>query len=376
MDRIQTGALASRVLTEWERRNRYAGSKDRAAIADIIYDVLRRKRSLAARGGGADGRALMLGYLRDLEQDPETVFGVGRYAPDPLTEAERSAGHLPAEGTAEEADIPEWLWPDLQASLGPRTQQIAGEMQKRAPIHLRVNLTKLTRDRAIRILSEQGIEGRPHPLSPTAIEIVEGARKVKNAKAYLDGMVELQDASSQAVSDLVPLKPGQTLLDFCAGGGGKTLAIAGRVTGVFVAHDAEPRRMNDLPARADRAGAAIKRVSSAELGLIAPFDTVLVDAPCSGSGSWRRDPQGKWLLTRKKLDQTIRIQRDILETTAALVRPQGHLVYATCSLLAAENQDQIAAFLAQHPEFSMSFEQQFTPLNGGDGFYCAVLLRD
>ncbi len=374
-DRILAGALADRALAEWGRKNRYAGSKDRATVADLVYDVLRRKRSLAALGGGADGRALLLGLVRDSGQDPDDVFGAGPYAPAPLIDAERAAGHAPQPDTSEAADFPQWLWSDLRDTLGDTTTEIANAMRSRAQVHLRVNLAKLRRDDAIAALSAEGIECQPHPLSPAAVAVTAGARKIRNAQPYLQGKVELQDASSQAVADMVPLRPGERLLDFCAGGGGKVLAVAGRVQGEFVAHDAEPRRMKDLPARAARAGVGVTQVTLPEVEDAPPFDTVLVDAPCSGSGSWRRDPQGKWLLTREKLDQTLQTQRDILDQTAQFVRPQGHLVYATCSLLDAENADQVQAFLGRHPQFSLVEEKRFTPLDGGDGFYCAVLCR-
>lgn len=375
VDRILSGELADRTLADWGRKNRYAGSKDRAAIADLVYDVLRRKRSLAALGGGDSGRALFLGYVRDGGQPPEGIFGAGTYAPPSLTDAERSRGDQPQAHNGESADFPEWLWPDIQSSLGERVQEIAEAMRSRAPVHLRVNLDKLSRQSAISELLSEDIVGHEHPLSPSAVEVVEGARKIRSARAYLEGKVELQDASSQAVADMVPLEPGDALLDFCAGGGGKTLAVAGRVAGIFAAHDADRGRMKDLPARASRAGATVTRLSLAEVEQRSPFDTVLVDAPCSGSGSWRRDPQGKWLLTREKLNQTLTLQHEILDQSQRFVRPQGHLVYATCSLLNCENGRQVEEFLARHSEFSLIVEKSFTPLDGGGGFYCAVLRR-
>jgi 16S rRNA (cytosine967-C5)-methyltransferase len=376
IDRIFDGELADRALAGWGRQNRYAGSKDRAAIADLVYDVLRRKRSLAALGGSHTGRGLFLGYMRDAGQDPDTVFGAGTYGPAALSDAERSAGQPPQHDSSESADMPDWLWPDLQASLGDQVHTIADAMRHRAPIHLRVNLGRISRQDAIADLSAEGIIARPHPLSPSAVEVLEGARKIRNASMYLNGKVELQDASSQAVADMVPLAPGETLLDFCAGGGGKILAVAGRVDGAFFAHDVDPKRMKDLPARAARAQAVVNLVSLADIPDNAPFDTVLIDAPCSGSGSWRRDPQGKWLLTPEKLRQTIDTQHEILDQSAAFVRSQGHLVYATCSVLDRENRDQVDAFLSRHSAFSRVTDKSFSPLGGGDGFYCAVLRRD
>lgn len=376
IDRIVAGELADRALAAWGRKNRYAGSKDRAAIADLVYCVLRRKRSLASLGGGESGRKLLLGYLREAGEDPEAIFGVGPYGPSPLTDLERSGGQIPQPDSGESADFPEWLWRDIQDSQGDKAREIAKEMQSRAPVHLRVNLARLSRQDVIAELSTEGIITRPHQLSPSAVEVVEGARKIKNSRAYLEGAIELQDASSQGVADMVPLEAGQTLLDFCAGGGGKTLAVAGRVRGSFFAHDVDPGRMKDLPARAERAKAIVACLSLSEVEQRSPFDTVLVDAPCSGSGSWRRDPQGKWLLTREKLCQLLEIQREILSECVRFVRPKGHLVYATCSLLDYENGHQIKEFVAHHAEFSLASEKKFTPLDGGDGFYCAVLKRN
>ncbi len=376
MDRIQTGERADRALTDWGRRNRYAGAKDRAAIGDIVYDVLRRKQSLASLGGGETGRALLLGYIRASGQDPKTVFGADRYAPSELTHDERSWDQFVQFQSREGADFPDWLWPELVRSQGDRAQSVACAMRDRAPVHLRVNLQKLSRDKAIASLAGEGVISAPLDLSPSALQVVEGARKIRNSSSYLNGVVELQDASSQAVADLVPLKQRETLLDFCAGAGGKVLAVAGRIAGEFFAYDVDPCRMKDLPVRAARAGVCIQQLSLDEIKQGQRFDTVLVDAPCSGSGSWRRDPQGKWLLTPGKLGRVLNLQREIIDRAAKLVKPQGHLVYATCSLLDLENELQVKEFLTRNPDFSITVEQHFTPLSDSDGFYCSVLRRD
>ncbi|MFK7876242.1 MAG: RsmB/NOP family class I SAM-dependent RNA methyltransferase [Paracoccaceae bacterium] len=376
VDRILAGELADRALAGWGRQNRYAGSKDRAAIADLVYDALRRKRSLSARGGGSDGRAIFLGLIRDLQQDPHATFGAGPYAPVPLTDAEQTSGRAPLPDSAESADIPDWLWPELEASLGDLLRPVASALQRRAPVHVRVNLAKISRDAAVARLLSEGITSQPHALSPSALEVTDGTRKIRHAHSYLEGLVELQDVSSQAVADMVPLKAGETLLDYCAGGGGKTLAVAGRVRAKFYAHDYAPARMKDLPARAERAGVPVSRLLPEDLSPSRRFDTVLIDAPCSGSGSWRRDPQGKWALSREKLDDLLTTQRDILRHAHSFVKPGGHLVYATCSLLSCENTQQIDDFQNTHQEFTLIAQQSFTPLQGGDGFYAAVLKRD
>ena len=213
----------------------------------------------------------------------------------------------------------------------------------------------------------------PHPLAATALEVTENARKVQTSDAYLTGLVELQDASSQAVVEALPLAEGMKVLDHCAGGGGKTLAMAARAKLRLWAHEANPRRMTDLPERARRAGVKVELTDRPEAN--APYDLVLVDAPCSGSGSWRRDPEGKWRLTPAALDQVVAIQAEILDRVAPIVGPSGWLAYATCSLLPRENQAQVAAFLARHPDWRLQRDHAFTPLQGGDGFYLALLQR-
>jgi 16S rRNA (cytosine967-C5)-methyltransferase len=375
IDRIQSGELAERALATWGRNNRYAGSKDRASIADIVYEVLRKKQSFSVLGRGHTGRALLLGFVRASKQDPDTVFGVDRYAPTQLLTEERITGELEGFADAGVTDFPDWAWPELVRSYGDKAAGIAGALRSRAPIYLRVNLAKVNRDDAITSLANEGIIGQTCPLSPSAVEILEGARKIRNSTLFQTGLVELQDASSQAVADLVPLQTGQRLLDFCAGAGGKVLALAGRVSGNFYAHDVDPRRMKDLPPRAARAGVSVKQVAIEDLAQDSRFDTVLVDAPCSGSGSWRRDPQGKWLLTEDKLDEVIHLQSAILDQVSPMVKPRGHLVYATCSLFSRENERQINTFLDRDQTFSLSSEHHFTPLEGGDGFFCAVLRK-
>ena len=369
LDQILAGAPAEKVLTGWGRANRFAGSGDRAALRDLIYLALRRRRSLAALGGADTGRGLMLGALREAGEDPAVMFTGQGHAPPPLGPAD--TGRAP--NAAEALDLPDWLIPAFRQSLGDEAEAVARSLRDRAPVFLRVNLLKATPESAIAALARDGITASPHPLAATALEVGKGARKIQQSAAYLDGLVELQDAASQAVVQALPLQPGMSVLDYCAGGGGKTLALAARLRGPVSAHDANPGRMRDLPERASRAGARVRLVEKPARH--APFDLVLADAPCSGSGSWRRDPQGKWLLTPARLAETLAVQAAILTEIAPLVVPGGYLAYATCSLLQAENDDQIQGFLARSSDFSLIGQHHFTPLSGGDGFYLAVLRR-
>jgi 16S rRNA (cytosine967-C5)-methyltransferase len=205
----------------------------------------------------------------------------------------------------------------------------------------------------------------------TALEVIDNHRKISQSQCYIDGLVELQDLSSQAVVQALPLAPHLRVLDFCAGGGGKTLAMAAHVTGPVFAHDTNPGRMTDLPLRAARARARVTIIKH-PAGM---YDLVLADAPCSGSGSWRRDPAGKWALTRERQTQILLLQAQVLDAACRHVAPHGVLAYATCSLLQAENQGAVDGFLQRHSGWRQTFQHQWTPLSGGDGFFLALLVR-
>jgi len=374
LDQYLAGTPAEQALTGWARRSRFAGSKDRAAVRDHVFDALRCRRSLATLGGEETGRGLMLGACRRDGVDPETVFTGAGHAPAPLVDAERAGGAAPEPG-AEALDIPDWLWPGFRDSLGDQTEAAARALQHRAPVHLRVNLRKCTVAGAIAALAEEGIETRPLLSPDTALEVVAGARRIRNCAAYRDGLVELQDAASQAVVAALPLSDGMRVLDFCAGGGGKTLAIGARAEVTLFAHDAAPRRMRDLPDRAARAGLSVTLLDGGGVAREAPFDLILCDVPCSGSGAWRRAPEGKWTLTPERLADLTRTQREILDRAAALVAPGGVLAYATCSLLAVENGEQVAAFLDRHPGWSRPMLRNWPVQEGTDGFFAAHLTQ-
>lgn len=371
LDRVLAGSPAEQALTNWGRASRFAGSGDRAAVRDTVFAALRCRRSFAALGGGETGRGLVLGGLRAAGADPATLFTGEGHAPVPLTEAE-AKDPAPLEELVA-LDCPDWLAPALKASLGADFAPVLRLLQHRAPVFLRVNRARLTRDEAQARLAADGIATAPHGLAPDALEVTENARKISGSAAYLEGFVELQDVASQAVAEAVPLAAGARVLDYCAGGGGKTLAMGARLPLQLFAHDAEPRRMRDLPGRAARAGLSVRLLEGAALARAAPFDLVLADAPCSGSGSWRRDPEGKWRLTDARLTELCALQAQILDRCAGLVASRGRLAYATCSLLDAENRTQIAHFLERHPGWTLDREQRLTPLQGGDGFYLAVL---
>lgn len=374
LDEILAGQAAEKTLTNWGRRSRFAGSKDRAAVRDHVYQALRCRRSYAALGGTETGRGVMIGACRDQGIDPADLFTGQGHAPAPLSEAEQA--HVGTfESDAEKNDIPEWLWPVFARSLGAQSEDVAQALRARASVHLRVNLLKGDRDAAISRLQHEGISTEPHEASPTALVVTEGARRVKNAESYLSGFVELQDAASQAVVDALPLQNTPRVLDYCSGGGGKALAIAALRDGTVYAHDADPRRMRDIPERAARAEADITCLDTADLSKSAPFDLVLCDAPCSGSGSWRRDPEGKWRLTPDALDEIVALQSKILDDAAQLVADGGVLAFATCSMLDVENHKQTQDFLTRHTGWEHLSESAWHVHTGTDGFYVSVFQR-
>lgn len=381
LDAVGDGAAVEQVLTNWARKSRFAGSGDRAAVRDLVFDALRCRRSFAALGGGPDGRATMIGALRASGQPVNEVFSGMGHAPAALTEAERDHLARPVRmSEAESLDCPDWLVDPLRDSLGGNFAAVMAALQHRAPVFLRVNIARTTREVMQAMLAAEGIGTRSVDWVDTALEVTDNARRIHQSGPYRDGLIELQDAASQAVIAALPLG-GQTVLDYCAGGGGKTLALAARAgaysgTSRFVVHDAAPARMRDLPARASRAGVSVEMIDTQDLDRAAPFDLVLLDVPCSGSGSWRRAPQGKWSLTPERLQHLVQTQMEILEKTCDLVAQEGVLAYVTCSLLTSENEDQVTAFVSRHPDWRLFESRRLTPIDRGDGFFVALLKRN
>ena len=373
-------------LKAWGRGNRYAGSKDRRAIADRVYTALRYRRSAALRAGGETGRALVLGTLAGadgLPLDDIAGFCKGGYALASLDEAERAAlAHDPEwPSDAARLDWPDWLWDAAHQAFADDTGQELDALRQRAPTDIRVNTLKATPEDAIAALQDGTTISRdditPVPGFPLALRLPPGS-PVLASRAWSDGMVELQDAGSQTIAAMLDAQPGETVLDYCAGGGGKTLAFGAAMenTGRLLAFDVQPARMADLPARAARAGVTcLSLIERDDLdALTGACDRVLVDAPCSGSGSWRRDPAGKWRLTSAALANFTRLQDDALDAAIGYLRPGGTLLYATCSILRIENEQRIDAFLARHPGFAQEEDRRLHPARDGcDGFFSARL---
>lgn len=373
LDRILAGAAAEPALTGWGRANRYAGSGDRLAVRDRVYQALRRRRSAAWVGGAETGRGLVLGLLRLEGVDPESLFTGARFAPAPVSPDE--AGQPLAEAPDPvRLDCPDWLWPQLMADLGADLVPVLEAGQSRAPVWLRVNQSRASAAGAAASLAAEGITTHPHPDLSFALEVTENARKIAQSSALAEGLVELQDASSQAVTLGLGDLAGLPVLDYCAGGGGKALHLAdlgARVT----AHDIAPARMRDLGPRAARAGLQIAQATTEALPGLGPWPLVLVDAPCSGSGTWRRDPMAKWTLTPERLADLGRVQADVLDAAAALTAPGGRLAFVTCSIFSVETRAPVAAFLRRNADWQSAGFRQFRPGATGDGFSVEILTR-
>ncbi|MEM7743668.1 MAG: RsmB/NOP family class I SAM-dependent RNA methyltransferase [Pseudomonadota bacterium] len=364
-----------RVLATWGRTHRFAGSKDRRAIADLAYDAIRRRRSAAwVAGGSADaGRDLIRGSLLLDAVDLVGLFDGSRHAPAALEEWERTPMcALDEAPRLVRLDLPDWL-AGLVAEIPDEELE---RLRTRAPVDLRVNLLNTDPAAAVAQLAADGIVAEPGPLAKTALRVVEGAARVSTSRAFVGGLIEIQDAASQAVAEIAAPRPGDRVLDLCAGGGGKTLALGALMDGqgVLDAYDIAPARMGDLPRRAERAGLTVRCLDATALARSGPaYDLVMVDAPCSGSGAWRRNPDAKWRLDSERLAVLEATQAEVLSSGAALVAPGGRLVYATCSLLASENAAQVERFLAASPAWRELERRQLMLSDGGDAFFVCVM---
>ena len=360
---------AALALADWGKASRFAGSGDRSAVGNLVYDVLRRRGSIAARMGAGTPRALVLGAAgRALGLDVAAIASVAdgsRHAPAPLTEAERAALERtePMRDGELLADVPAWIVPQLRQALGDRLPAEAAALAERAPVDIRTNTLKTTRAKLLAEL--QPLDPKPTSYSPVGIrfDAPEGAGRTPNVEAepaHGRGLFEVQDQGSQIAALLVDARPGHEIMDLCAGAGGKTLALAASMKGEghLIAHDSDKTRLRPIFERLARSGAKNVEVlgasnSDALGGMKDRFDRVVIDAPCTGSGTWRRRPDAKWRLKPRNIEQRQGEQRDVLAQAAPLVKAGGRLVYITCSLLPAENTEQIAAFLAANPAFSL-----------------------
>jgi len=384
---------ADQALSAYFRGHRNLGQQDRAFIAESVFAVLRRKRSLEAAAGSAAPRDLLIAALvrvfglsaRALEQDADLVARV-------------KAAPASSQPEAVRADLPDWLWERLVAACGAaEAEAIAQGLLAPAPLDLRVNLAKLARADALAVL---GLEAAPTPYSPAGIRL-KGKPPINRHALYLDGSLEVQDEGSQLLAYLLAPRRGEMVADFCAGAGGKTLALSMLMhgSGRIYAMDVSQKRLREIAPRAARAGISnLHPIVLAGEGdvrakrLTGKLDRVLVDAPCSGFGTLRRNPDLKWRHGAAAIGELAAKQSRILNAAARLVKPGGRLVYATCSILPDENDAVVDAFAAGHAEFKELscadlLASQRIPLDTGgrlrlwphqhgtDGFFAAAFER-
>lgn len=355
---------ASEALKDWGRAHRFAGAGDRAAIGNLVYDVLRRRASFAFRMGDDRPRALVLAALagRGLDCEALSRLFVEPHAPEPLGEDERARlAAPPPEGAPDwvRGDYPEWLTASFERAFGGEAAAEGAALARRAPVDLRANALKADRDRVLAALKRFGPV--PGPWSPWCVRLgaPEGDGRTPDVEAepaHAKGWFEVQDAGSQAAAIMAGARPGMQVLDLCAGAGGKTLALAAAMgnRGQVFATDRDRHRLRPIFDRLKRAGVRNAQVLPAgEADRLADLegrmDLVLVDAPCSGSGAWRRRPDAKWRLTPRVLEDRLAEQTAVLRQAVAMAKPGGRIVYVTCSVLPEENGDRIEALLAAEP---------------------------
>jgi 16S rRNA (cytosine967-C5)-methyltransferase len=386
---------AADALKDWGLAHRFAGSGDRAAIAGLVYDALRRKASAAYLMGEDTPRAVLLGMLR-LERGHglaaiEKLADGGRFAPEPLTEGEQARlrdGTLAGAPPHVAGDYPEWLDPHLARVFGDERAEEGAALARRAPIDLRVNTIKANRDKTAEALKHLNVA--PSRWSPVGLRITVAADSknlaIHSEPAFLAGLIEVQDEGSQLAALLSGAKPGEQVIDLCAGAGGKTLALAAlmKKKGQIYATDLDKRRLAPIHKRLERAGARNVQVHTptGKEDLLADrhgtADLVLIDAPCTGTGTWRRNPDAKWRVRPGALEVRNQEQAAALDRAAPLVKPGGRIAYVTCSLLAEENGDQVRAFLARHPGFAVATPAELLAPLGERAliFRQAVLMTD
>ena len=358
-----------RALKAWGDDARYAGSKDRAFVSGLVLDGLRMHRSLAWAMGAETDRARVLGALRfswNWSLDRIAEAAADPHGPGELTQDERTAlgpDSFSDDGApaAVSGDYPDWLDEALTRAYGETRAEVGVALAERAPVDLRVNTLKTDMPRALKALQPLGAEPvgeLANGLRIAAPAAAERAVAIEVAPEFAKGWFEVQDLGSQIAASAAGDIRGKQVLDFCAGGGGKTLALAAAMAnkGQLYAYDSDARRLTDTVTRSQRAGVRNLQIRSpirpgALDGLDEKMDLVFVDAPCTGSGTWRRHPDAKWRLTPAQLEKRMAEQDAVLTGAAAFVKPGGRMVYVTCSLLMEENEDRIAAFLAGRPDF-------------------------
>ncbi len=412
-DMEQRKRPVSEALKAWGINNRFAGAGDRAAIGNLVYDALRRRASHGFVMGSESPRALVLAVaMRDWGESADglnAAFAADSHAPEALSEAEIAAAGADISTAPDvvRADVPEWVAPSLERAFGADWVEEGAAMAGRPSLDLRVNLLKSTPEKVMKSLAR--FEAQPMAIAQWGLTMPAGPRdartpNVTTDEGYQKGWFEVQDQGSQIVAALAGAQPGEQVLDLCAGAGGKTLALAAAMgnRGQIFAYDSDRARLAPIYDRLKRNGVRNAQVRAPHPGalddLVGKLDRVVIDAPCTGTGTWRRRPDTKWKLTPELLAQRQAEQAALLEEGARYLKHGGTLVYITCSILPQENDDQVTAFLEAHPGFKTSdiaaawrgalvtdMPEGLATAGGGicltprrtgtDGFYCHLIRK-
>ena len=386
LDNFLVGQNLNSVLSRWAKNNRYAGSSDRESIRNIVFDVLRVKKTLTSvlenEKQPINGRSLVFLYSVFYALNLNDIFTGQEYGPEKLTIFEKEFSKISKENINEcfriTDNIPDFLIAEFKRSLGRKFKHAMRLLEKRAPISIRVNPLKSDVSSILECLSLEGIKGKKSKIVRYGINIIGNPRRLTQIQAFKDGCFEVQDLHSQKIIEDLPLNEHTKVLDYCAGAGGKILSIACSLkgNGKFYIHDIDERKLKEADSRAKRAGVKFKRLEGENLPkYCSSFDCVIVDVPCSGSGAWRRNPQQKWRITPKSLKEILTRQTVILDEAKDLLKKNGYIFYITCSLLKIENEEVIHKFLMENKHFRLFNKKNVTIDNHGDGFFCAVLQR-
>ena len=386
LDEFLAGQNLNAIISKWSKANRYAGSSDRESIRDIVFDILRVKKTLTfilnKEKQVINGRALVFLYSVYYSLPLNDIFTGQKYGPDKLNNYENKFSEISQEnndrGFEVVDNIPDFLLDEFERSLGSKFNDVMRLLEKRAPVSIRVNVHKSDVSSVLEMLSSEGIEGKIAKKVRYGIEIFGNPRRLTQIQPFKDGYFEVQDLHSQKTIEGLPIKEDTKILDYCAGAGGKILNIASLLkgNGRFFVHDLDKKKLIEADLRAKRAGIKLKRLDAENMEKHhSSFDYILADVPCSGSGTWRRNPQQKWRITPDSLEEILNRQITILNEVKELIKKNGFLFYVTCSLLKIENEEVVDEFLIRNKNFSLSNKENITIDAQGDGFFCAVLQK-
>ena len=387
LDDFLKGKNLNNTLEAWNKHNKFAGSTDREKIRDIVFDILRLRNTLKypfeLENIYESGRSLIFSYILYTSKKIDEIFTGNKYGPSRLDIQEENILEKFIMNKGKffiiKNNVPDFLIEDLKLSLAEKFESIMGVLGKRSPISIRANFNKTDLFYVKETLKNEGIDSELSLNSVQGLRILNNFRRVKMSQSFQEGLFEFQDLNSQKVIEECDFHNYKKFLDFCSGAGGKILCLASlqKGRGSFFAYDKDKIKLEKLRIRAKRAGVDVEIIEKKEIDKHYKFfDCIVLDVPCSGSGAWSRNPQQKWRITPKLIEELIILQSNLLQQAKNLLKDNGKLIYITCSLLRTENQSIIENFILNNPRFSIARQKNYYPSEIGDGFYCAELLKN